>query len=568
MVEGQQNKTKRKDITTLVISLFVLICLNYVGGFVFNRFDLTSEKRYTLTDATLSMLDELEDVVYLKVYLDGDFPADFKRLQNSTKEMLDEIQSYTDLVEYEFIDPTESGDKKTINEIYAQLTKEGLQYTNIPIDDGGSIGEMIVFPGALVTYRSKQVPLQILKSENRIADPQMINNSINNFEYEFANAIRKLVSKKRQSVAFIEGHGELEHLEIEDYFTALKEFYNVSRVKIDGQIQALDDYDCIVIAKPDSAFSEKDKFIIDQFIMRGGKSMWLIDPILASMDSLKGRSETVGITQRLNISEQLFTYGVRVNNNLFIQKLCAPITLTTGYFGNQPKVEMFPWYFYPLVVPNSSHPIVSNLDPIKMEFASTLDTVGNDSLIKTVLLRTSEKTKTLNPPVRINLGFAGKKHDFTRNNKPDQIAGLLIEGEFPSVFKNRISESYTKNTKIKVLDKSVPTRMIVVADGDVARNPVNVEKQIYYTLGFDKAARRKLYGNREFLLNSMNYLLNDASMITVRSREITLRTLDQDKIADERGFWQFTNVAFPIVLVVLFGIGQFFMRKRRYGVQQ
>lgn len=566
MVGDKKQNTKRLDLSRLLVGLGLLMCLNYLGSFVFLRFDLTSEKRYTLTNATLEMLEQLEDVVYVKVYLEGEFPADFTRLQKSVKEMLDELRSYNKLIEFEFIDPTESNDKKTMNEIFQQLKEKGLQYTNIPIDEGGNIGEMIVFPGAIVTYRDREVPLQILKSENRFADAQMINNSINNFEYEFANTLRKLVQNERPSVAFLEGNGELKKIEIEDFENALKEFYSVERISLEHKLDALDDFDCIVIAKPTIPYDDRDKFIIDQFIMRGGKALWMIDPILASMDSLQGRSETVGISYDINIKDMLFTYGVRINDNLLLQQLCAPIALTTGFFGNQPKVEMFPWFFYPLIVPQSSHPIVSNLDPIKLEFCSSLDSVGRDSIIRTVLLSTSEKSKELKPPVRINLGMAGIKHDFTRNNKPNLPVAMMLEGKFNSVFKNRISSAYTDSASRKVLDRSAETKMIVIGDGDVARNPVNKEKQIFYTLGFDRAAGRKIYGNREFLLNAMNYLLNDASLITVRSREIKLRTLDQDKVSGGRLFWQFSNVVFPILLVILFGIIQYVVRKRKYGV--
>ncbi|NNC82387.1 MAG: gliding motility-associated ABC transporter substrate-binding protein GldG [Flavobacteriales bacterium] len=574
MVRSYGNRTKSLYRTLVGIGIVILVVL--LGSFLFIRWDLTEEKRHTLTPASVEMLEGLDDVVFVKVYLKGEYPAEFKKLEQAIRERLDEMKAYAqDNLEYEFINPSESEDRDERNELYQYLQDSGLQYTNITFQSKDGVSEKIIFPGALITYRNQTMPLQILKSNERAVDPQMINNSINNLEYEFAHIIRRIIEDKRPSIAFIQGHGESDRMETSDAEILLSESYNVTRVTIDGKLSSLsipmDDegktrlnkYELLIISDPDSAFSDADRFMLDQFIMRGGKVIWAVDPLIADMDSLRNSQQTMAVKRELGIEEMLFQYGARLENNMLLDRSCAPIGITTGMMGNQPQIEMFPWYFKPVIVPRDGHPIVSNIDPVVTEFVSSIDTIARPEIKKTVLLRSSEFTRILRPPVRINLSIVSIDPDFGEKKRPYQPIAVLLEGRFESAFKNRISSTYLQEG-FEFREKSVENSMLVISDGDIFRNRVSADGKNYFTLGFDRYAGRKIYGNREFLLNAVNYMLDESSLISVRNRTIRLRQLNQEIILEDRGIIQMTNVALPIVIIMILGGLLNWLRNKRY----
>jgi len=412
------NKQKRAAYLSLLLLFTIIVLLNILGTYRFYRFDLTSEKRYTLNPASISLLQNMKDVVYLKIYLEGELPASYKKLRNSTQEMLDEFRAYTPLIEYEFIDPSASSDEKERKAIYRQLMNDGLTYTTPVEETGAAVSQSLIWPGALLTYRGKTIPLQLLKSQTYANQEEMINRSINDLEYELTNAIRKLGTINKPAVAFIEGHGELDSLETKDITLGLEEYYTVERVRLDSNLTSLvyrgergdtvtfrPRFKAIIIAKPDSAFSEKDKFIIDQYIMRGGKVLWLIDRVEASMDSL-GKAPTFMVYPlELNLDDQLFRYGARVNANLLMDLRSASIPLVTGRIGNQPKLTFFKWFYFPLSMPASNHPIVNNLNAIRFEFANSIDTISAAGIKKTILLSGSKRSQLINAPARISLNI-------------------------------------------------------------------------------------------------------------------------------------------------------------------
>jgi ABC-2 type transport system permease protein len=393
----------------------------------------------------------------------------------------------------------------------------------------------------------------------------MLNNSIQQLEYELANTIRKLASEKVSTVAFIEGHGELDSLSTADIMKSLSEYYNIKRIKINEQLKALQNIDAIVIAKPDSAFSEKDKFIIDQFIMRGGKVLWLIDRTYADMDSLNKSSNFMALTKDLNLDDMLFKYGVRINTNLVQDLQAVPIPIVIGYIGNQPQQKFFPWFYSPLLMPYSKHPIVKNLNAIKAEFISTIDTVGAKGITKIPLLHTSKYAKILPTPVRVSINMLREEPKIEQFNKSYKTLAVLLEGEFESNFKNRLAPEIVDSKEINFREKSIPTKMIVVADGDIIKNQIHHSTGRPMPLGYDKYTK-EVYGNKNFILNAMNYLLDDSGLIGARSKEIKLRLLDIDKLKKERSRWQFLNVVAPLLLVVLYGLIRFYWRKRKYTI--
>jgi ABC-2 type transport system permease protein len=572
----KQGGHKRNSLIKLTVGVLVAVAMVVLSGFAFQRFDLTEEKRHTLSPATVTLMSELKDVVFIKVYLKGDYPAEYKRLERAIQERLDEMKAYAgDNLQYEFINPSESESQVSRNETYEYLQEAGLQYTNITFKEKDQVTEKIIFPGALVTYQDKTMPLQLLKSNERVADPNMIINSVNNLEYEFAQIIRRITSSRIPSIAFIEGHGELSRMETSDAENILSENYNVERVTIDGQLNALSDpidetgsnrvnkYDLLIIASPQREIGDADKFHIDQFIMRGGKVMWFLDPIDANLDSLRNTQQTMGRAREFNVEDLLFNYGVRLNKSLMIDRSCAPIAITTGMKGNQPQMELFPWYFKPIFIPRGSHPIVSNIEPVVGEFVSSLDLIDRPDIKKTVLLSTSENTRMMRAPVRINLNIVNINPDFKEKRISHQNVAVLLEGTFESPLFNLISPKFTE-AGFKPRKTSLPTSVFVAADGDLIKNRVSADGLNYFPLGFDRYAKDIVYGNREFLLNTVNHMLDDEALISVRSRSIKLRKMNDEKVIHEGGMLKAANVGLPVLLMIILGLILNLVRKSRY----
>lgn len=558
-----------------LLGIAVFVLLAYISTFVFVRFDLTEEKRHTLSPTTINLVESLDDVVYVKVYLEGDFPADYQRLSRAIKEKLDEMRAYAgDNIQYEFINPSASPDKNSREAMYRELIKKGLEYSSLQIRDKGGVTEKIVFPGALISYRNKEVPLQILQNKERATDAEMVNRTINNLEYAFVNAIYQLQREDVPKVAFLEGHGELSEMQTKDFELELKKYYKVERVVLDGNVNALSKniagkgsrvnrYDAVILAKPQKPFNEKDKYILDQFIMNGGKVMWLIDQMQVRMDSLKTSDMTMAVPLKLNLSDMLFNYGVRINNDLLIDRVCAPISLLTGPEGNQ-RYRLFPWYFSPILIPEQSHPTTANVDPILTNFISSIDTVATPHIRKKIILTTSEYTRILKAPVRVSLNIVSIDPDFKNSDHPNEPVAVMLEGKFTSNYLNRLPPKFLNQKLLDFQEESPFNRMLVISDGDVIRNEVSPDGTRFRSLNYDPVLNKNRYGNKAFLINSMNYLLGDASLINVRSRSIKVRKLNTVKVDTQRYFWQLFNIGLPILLTLLFGIGQWIWRKNKY----
>ena len=566
--KGTKKSMKKQNIIRLALFLLIVILINIISSFIFTRFDLTSEKRYTLSPATKKMLKNLDDIVYFKIYLDGDFPAGFKRLRNETREMLNQFRAYSDNIQYEFINPSKSTDKKQTKNLYQELYGKGLMPTNIKVNNTDGSSQQIIFPGAIVSYKERELPLQLLNSQIGIAPESVLNSSIQLLEYNIASVIKKLTITNKTKIAFIQGHGELDKNETGDIAKSLSEYYNVQRININHQIKALKDIKAIIIAKPDSAFDEKDKFIIDQFIMKGGKVLWLIDPVFASMDSLALSDQTVGIAQRLNLDDQLFKYGVRINYDLLQDINALPIPVKTGNIGNQPQMSYLPWYFFPLIMPaiNVKDPIVNNLNAIKFEFVSSIDIVGSKEVTKKVLLATSKYSRSLPTPVSISLDIMKEEPDERLFNKSNLPVAVLLEGTFNSLYKNRIDDTIANDKEIGFKEKSIPTSMIIISDGDVIKNQWQLYNGAKYPLplGYDMHTR-ETYGNKDFILNCIDYLCDDSGLMEIRSRELKLRLLDKTKITKNKFMIQLVNTGLPVLLVFIFALINGYIRKRKYA---
>lgn len=571
---------KKNNLLQLGIGLIILILLNLVGFRFFTRIDLTSEKRYTLSEPTKKMLRDLDDIVFFQVYLDGDFPAGFKRLRRETREMLDQFRAYSDKIQYEFINPSSSDDPQERNAVYRRLVERGLNPTDLQVKTNEGTRQLIIFPGAIVSYLGKEFPMELLVSQMGVPPEEALNNSVQNLEFNMAKTIQKLSVHFKPKLAFIEGHGELDALQTADITRSLREYYMVDRVRLDGQLNSLTDreelkngsvlirnkYRAIIIAKPEKPFDEKDKFIIDQFIMRGGNVLWLIDPVFASMDSIQFADATVGIINDLNLSDQLFNYGVRLNTNLVMDLSALPIPMQTGEIGGAPQYNFFPWYYFPVLYPLIDHPIVKNLNAIKTEFIGSIDTISKQGIDKTVLLTSSEYSRTVNTPVLISIDIMLKEPDRRLYQKKHIPVAVLLEGIFESLYKSRVPPEIRESAEIGFISESKPAKMIVVADGDIIKNQVRQtgSRPEPYPLGFDRYTNQT-FGNKDFILNSINYLIDEDGLISIRSRELKLRLLDQSKVRSEKLKWQLINTGLPVLVILILGFIMFFVRKMKYS---
>lgn len=572
MVSEKTNSqvNKQRDMMMLFVLIAIVLLINFLGSFYFKRFDLTTEKRFTLAESTKKLLKNIDDEILFKVYFQGNFNPSFTRLRNEAKEILDEFRAYSNnQIQYEFINPGEGLTLEEKNNIYKQLSDKGLKPEEIIDKKSDKTSQILIFPGAIASYKGREAVWQIFTRQLGPTAEECINNSVEELEYSLTNTIRKLQRTKKPEITFIEGHHELDTVHKYDLMLSLSEYYNVNRTCICKKLSALEKSDAIVIAKPDSAFGmdNRDQFIIDQYIMNGGKVLWLLDPVSIDMDTLYLKGFSIGFNRPLNIEDMLFKYGVKLNPVLVQDMQCSQIPINVGFKKGQPDFKMFPWVYSPLVLPDINHPIVKNLDIIKFDYLSTLDTiVSAKGIKKTILLKTTRNTKVQPTPARIGLGMARYPIKETQFTGGLQNIACLLEGSFTSFVEHRRLPSVLQNNPdFKFLSKSKPTKMIIVADGDVASNDYQRSSGMVYPLGYDKY-NKQTYANKTFLLNCINYLLDDEGMLQLRSREVKLRLLDKKKIKLQRSKWQAVNVIIPILLLIAFGSVQFFYRRKKYSV--
>ena len=562
VTEKQPSGRSRKwqDLVQYLVLIGIIIVANILAQRFFFRLDLTEDNRYSIAPATKEILENLDDVVYVEVYLEGEFPAGFKRLQQAIEETLEEFRIYGgDNIQYQFVDPSANPDIKARNEYYQQLAKKGIQPTNLFAIEGDKRVEKVIFPGAIVSYRDKEIPLLLLKGNQALSPDQQLNQSVEGVEYELASAIRKLTVVKKRKIGFVEGHGELPVIEMADFVATLQQYHDVSRIDLPNKI-SLKEYDAIVIARPTEKFSEPDKFKIDQFIMGGGKVMFCIDPMNINLDSI-GEEGTFSFPYQLNLDDLFFKYGVRLNADLIQDINSGYIPMVVGITGNQPQTQMMNWRFYPLVNNFSNHPITRNLDAVYSKFIGTIDTVKATGITKTPLILTSPYSRIMQAPVPLTLEEARMEVRPEQYQAGPLPVGYLLEGTFTSLFRNRRAPEGVDAKTVK--EKGKYTRIAVFSDGDLIRNDVNARTGQAYELGFDRY-NNVTFANKELAINTVHYLLDGEGLINVRSKEIKLRPLDRVRVKEEKTFWQLLNLGAPIVMLAVFGLYRYYMRRRKY----
>jgi ABC-2 type transport system permease protein len=563
---GNKNLKIRSWLQFLIVIAGIILVAS-ISSFFRLRYDLTEDNRFTLSQATHNVLTHLKNDIYIQVYLDGDIPIPLKRLKRSVGEMLDEFRiASSRKIDYEFINPSAGKDARQRDTQYQTLVKKGLIPIRLEAGDaeGGST-QKIIFPGMIVNYNGIEVPVNFLKNNQAIPYEQNILHSVEGLEYEMIQTIATLSSDTIKKVAFIEGQGEIPEIETADITYNLAKFFTIDRGTIGGKTGILDKYAAIVIAGPENVFNESDKLVLDQYIMNGGKVMWLIDEVAVNSDSLVF-GETVGIYRPLNIEDQLFRYGVRINPAIVQDIECVPIRLMVMSGGTRQQVVPAPWVYYPLLRPAANHPITRNLNRVEGQFVNYIDTVGLDPLIrKKILLSTSNLSRTISPPVIIRLKEADLPLVEKEFNKPNLPVAVLLEGIFPSAFKNRMIGNLTDDKNFRIRTESKRTRMIVIADADIIRNEVKRSglNETPLALGKDKYTLQE-YGNKDFLINCLNWLVDNNGIMELRSRELKLRLLNTKLIKTERLKWQIINIAGPVIIVILAGLLYSYFRKRIY----
>ncbi|MBU0696147.1 MAG: gliding motility-associated ABC transporter substrate-binding protein GldG [Bacteroidetes bacterium] len=561
------NLQKKRDLTQLFIFLAAIIGINVLSNLAFTRFDFTKEKRYTISPITIQILEHLKEPVTIQVYLEGEFPSGFKRLRNATKDLLSDYKAYAgNKLNFEFIDPIAGKNQQEQEAVYNQMTQKGIEPTNLSVKTASGLTQKVIYPVAEVSAGANSMAVKLLQTRMGSSPEEVLNNSVQNLEYAFSSAIKKVSAGGKPRVGFTEGHGELSDLELQDALKSLTEGYEAGRINLNTMTYAgLDKLKVMVIAKPATEFSELEKYKIDQFLMHGGKIIWTIDQVNADLDSMRRSqgAEQLAFQKKLNLDDQLFTYGVRINYDLVGDMNCAQIPVSVGQVGGQAQIQMVPWLFFPLILPVSNHPMIKNLDAIKTAFVNTLDTIGTKGTQKTILLTTSPFNRELDAPTIISLDMIEDTPDPKRFQSVPKPVCVLLEGTFKSNFLNRAVPQGISDFPAP-LEKSKFTKMLVFSDGDIFKNQISEKDGSAFPLGYDRYTQQT-YGNKTFLLNAIDYLTDDSGLIALRSKEIKLRLLDKGKLVAQKTTWQLINTLIPLIMLVLFGIFQHIYRKRKYA---
>ncbi len=556
-------RKQQNSSLSLAIVLAVLIVVNILASHMYQRFDLTENKRYTLSEASKEILAGVDQPIIVDVFLKGEFPSEFKRLQNETRYLLEEYQAYNSNIKFNFINPLE--ENRAAQEIATEFYNAGMPPQNLNVTQNGKVSESLLFPWAVANFGEQRVKIHLLK--NKLGDSQedIVNSSVQQLEYVFTDGFNKLIHQRSKKVAIMRGNGELPDANIADFIKSIREYYYIAPFTLDSvaenpqkTLQQLEEYDLIIEAKPTQAYAEEEKLVLDQYTMNGGKSLWLVETVTAEKDSLFSNEENsmLAFYNDLNLTDFFFKYGVRVNPELVNDVYSAPIVLAQGS-GDNSQFNPYPWFYEPMAMANINHPIVNNIEAVKFNFANPIDTLKN-GVEKTILLKSSNSSKVEDVPRQLQLSeIIKQKPDPQSYTGGAQNLAVLLEGQFTSVYKNRVKPFSLNDFK----EESEPTKLLVISDGDVIKN--SFRKGQPQELGYDPLTATT-YGNKEFLVNAVNYLLDDRGLLKIRAKEVTLPFLNTNKVEAERTQWQLINIVVPLVILGIFGFLFTYFRKKRY----
>ncbi|HBH48826.1 MAG TPA: gliding motility-associated ABC transporter substrate-binding protein GldG [Bacteroidales bacterium] len=564
------SSTKRsiKDLSRSLAIIAIILLIAFIGQSLYFRIDLTKEKRYKLSSETKSILKKLDETVIIKVYLAGELNIQLNSFQNSIRDLLEEFRVYGRRnIQFEFVDPFDKVLPQEHAKVVEMLYEKGLKPVNIHHrKKDGSVTEKLIIPGASVNFNGVEIALNLLLNDPSKSSEENLNNSIESLEYSFISAIKNLTTTQFKKIAFIEGHGEWPDEFLSDIMHELSKSFQVDRGRINAQPGILDPYACVIIAGPVSKFSEADKFVLDQYLMKGNSILWLLDGVNVDFDSL-AVGYSIALPNELNLEDMLFRYGARINPVLVQDAQCNELVVNIALAGNKPKFERVPWLYYPIISPNTEHMVTHNLNMVLTRFVSSIDTIeGRTNIKKTPLLTTSSYSRSIKTPAVVELQEMNNPPLPEELKEQNILAGVLLEGAFESVFKNRMIENYFDGEPPAVIKNGQSAKMAVIADADIIRNDIvrteNGAESL--PLGFDRATNRT-FGNKQFLVNLISYLSGDTELIQLRNREIKLRLLNKAKLSDERFKWQVINMVSPLVLLIVLGIAYNTYRPYRYS---
>ena len=535
--------------------LVALVLLNIASQSYYKRIDLTSDHRYTLASITKEVILNVNKELIITSYLEGDFPSEFKRLQIETRQFLEELSSENSFIKTQFIRPDNQRER---------LIKAGMIPSQLTVKENGKLSNTIIFPWAEITYKNKTTIVSLLSNGMVQTQEDQLETAVENLEFSFVSAIHKLQEQKQKKVAVLSGNGELQDIQLYSFLSEITKKYRLAKFTLDSvennptkSAKDLQKFDLAIIAKPTKLFSEKEKLVIDQFIINGGKTLWMLENVQADTDSLYNGGKMLAYPRDLNLTDLFFSYGLRINTTLIQDLYAAKIPLATGNIGNKPQFQNLNWFYHPLVSGNPRHAITKNIAPVRLRFANQIDTIQN-KLKKTPLLMSSMLTKKTGTPAIIELESIADEPKEEEYSSGFNIFSLLVEGDFNSMYAKRI-KPFELN---KFRKKSNHNKMIIISDGDIGRNQIKKGKP--FDLAEDKWTG-EMFGNKEFLLNAVDYLLDDTGLIELRNKNLKINLLDKKRAFEERTFWQFINIALPLLILTIFGCMFHYVRKRKYS---
>jgi gliding-associated putative ABC transporter substrate-binding component GldG len=550
----------RKNLKKIGLLVFLLILLNGLSSNVFYRFDFTKDKRYSIADVSKNIIDQVDRPLQVEVYLTGQLPPAFRKLKEETRYLLEEFSAYNSSIKVNFINPV-SGDKKA-SEVATKFFQQGMIPERLNIRKNNQVTEKIIFPWAKVKYKNKSKNVRLFIKKLNASNQEMVDRSIENLEYALADAIKQVSTKRNKKIAVMRGKGELADRYIADYLTAIRDYYYIAPFSLEKAneqpqktLKQLQDFDLILEAKPTEKFTENEKYVLDQYIMNGGKSLWMTETVAIEKDSLISEQKAIALNKDLNLTDFFFAYGIRINPEILKTLYSSPILLAQGE-GKNTTFNPFPWFYEPLTKTAEPHPINQNLNDVRMVFANPIDTLAN-AIKKTVLLESSPRSKTIGIPYQVSLNEIRQEPAIKTYNEGNKPLAVLLEGKFKSMYKNRVKPFEINMNK----DQGQSTQQIIISDGDVVKNQLRKGKHL--SLGFDKYSGKN-YGNKEFLLNSINYLLGDQKLVDLRSKNIQLAVFDQDRLTENGNFWKAFNLMASVVLIGAFGFIYGYLRRRKF----
>nr|WP_298789332.1 gliding motility-associated ABC transporter substrate-binding protein GldG [uncultured Allomuricauda sp.] len=552
-----------KFLISIAKVLVLVIILNVISSFLYARFDLTENQRFTLSQPSIEAAKKFETPVIIDVLLDGNIPPEFAKLKVETIQLLESFATQNKNIQFNLVNPLV--DEAQAQQTISDLQQIGLTPANVTIEENGKVSQELVFPWAMVNYNDQTVKVSLLKNKLGSSMEDRINNSVQQLEYAFADAFTKLNISEKKRVAVIKGNGELDDIYIADYLTTIRDYYNIGAITLDSVasnpqkvLDQLKAFDLALIAKPTEAFSDEEKYVLDQYVTNGGKSIWLLDQVAMEVDSIfSGGGSAMAIPRELNLKDFFFNYGVRINPVLVNDLYFTQIVLASGE-GNDSQYNPVPWYYNPMVFSRNNHPINTNIEAVRYQFASAMDILENDYK-KTALLLSSPLSKTMGTPRQIGLDILNNPPDKTSYTDGNHPLAVLIEGSFGSMYKNRVKPLSLENS----LEEGIENKMIVISDGDLIKNQIRNGRPL--ELGYDKWTNSS-YGNKEFLVNCINFLLDDTGLINIRNKRVSIPLLDAEKISSQKSKWQLINIGVPVFLTLLAGIFFGYYRKRKYAL--